>query len=184
MQQVDKPLLLLKNKPLIAHVIKLAEEQIDDLVISVNRNLEFYSDFHLPLIPDLSKQSMGPLAGIYSAMQWYRNTPAPPQYLACFPADVPLFPKNLVAALEAQLQRTNADIAWCRQAEQLQPLFSLWNLESYLEIESAIEHGMYSPKFFIESQRNTLIEVKSNNPGDFFNINTPEELLQAERYFE
>jgi len=50
----DKGLINFHNKPLVAHVIASIEGQVDDIVISANRNTDQYKLFSLTVISDLS----------------------------------------------------------------------------------------------------------------------------------
>ena len=65
---VDKGLLEYKNKPLIEHTINALTPQVDDIIISANRNIERYKDYAKKVISDESEDYLGPLAGIDAAL--------------------------------------------------------------------------------------------------------------------
>ena len=65
---VDKGLLEYKNKPLIEHIINIIAPQVDDIVISANRNTERYKEYARKVISDESEDFLGPLAGIDAAL--------------------------------------------------------------------------------------------------------------------
>jgi molybdopterin-guanine dinucleotide biosynthesis protein A len=193
MNHLDKPLLPLAGKPLIQHVIDLARPQVADLVINVNRTLASYRQFQLPLVTDLSKPCEGPLIGIYSAMQWFIDQDIEAQYLACFPADVPAFPADIVGQLASQLQKQPGPaagrdksvktVAWCQTGDQVQPLFSLWPFSLLTNLERAIERGVHGPRLFFRDHENVILQLPAAQAPQFFNINTPAELATAERMF-
>ena len=183
----DKALLSLHDQPLIEHVIALANKQVSRLAISVNHNLHKYEYLGIPLIQDYSNQYAGPLVGICSALRWFNaergnegeNTGI--KYLACFAADVPCFPHDLVTQLADSLINSDSEVAWCRCEGQLQPLFSLWSLNTLPKLESAIAKGLYGPKLVIPSLRNTLVEFNKLEAGYFLNINSEELLANAQK---
>ncbi|MCH7817716.1 MAG: molybdenum cofactor guanylyltransferase [Proteobacteria bacterium] len=174
MGYLDKALLKLHDRPLIEYVLATARKQVGELTISVNRNPHKYRYLGLPLIADCHNQYAGPLVGIYSAMQWVAKTRKQTRmkYLACFAADVPWFPSDLVAELASQLLISGSEVAWCTCAKQVQPLFSLWSLDTRPVIESAIASGIYGPKLVMPQLKNVLVEIQAHEPGYFFNINS------------
>ncbi|MSR12112.1 MAG: molybdenum cofactor guanylyltransferase [Gammaproteobacteria bacterium] len=183
MNYCDKPLMPLLGKPLIEHVIALATPQVGELLISVNRNLQDYAYLDLPLIADSRRLYGGPLVGIYSAMRWLlkTNTAAERTHLACFAADVPRFPLNLVSTLAAAMVQPDCQVAVARTGTQLQPLFSLWSLTTFSILEAAIAENLCGPKLIFP--RLDTVEVEFNDTGseNFMNINTPSQLSGMEQ---
>ena len=194
MKNLDKPLLPLAGKPIIQYVIDLARPQVNCLLISVNRNLDCYRRFDLPLVTDLAANCDGPLAGIYSAMQWIHEQGIEADYLACFPADVPAFPSDVVSQLHASLKRladakndsnqTGDTVAWCQTGDQPQPLFSLWPFTVREELKQALARGIHGPRLFFQTNPNLALLVPAPQPLQFFNINTPEQLAEAEQLID
>ena len=199
MGNADKPLLQLAGLPIIRHVIDLALPQLDALVISVNRNLSRYQQFDLPLVTDLAANRGGPLVGIYSAMQWFHDQGINADYLACFPADVPVFPADIVDQLQSALEGVTEQqsismpvsnpashpasnkVAWCQTGDQVQPLFSLWPFSVLPDLKRAVAQGIHGPRLFFQDHPHQLLKLPLPRPPQFFNINTPEQLTQAEQ---
>lgn len=193
MNNLNKPLLPVANKPVIEHVIGLARPQVQNLVISVNRNLDDYRRFGMPLVNDLPLNLEGPLLGICSAMHWFREQDLDADYLACFPADVPAFPHDIVSQLLDRLRQLTAaagkidagdkTVAWCKTGEQVQPLFSLWPFSAFTDLSQALKSGVHGPRLFFRDHPNVILALPSPVPPEFFNINTPEQLAAAELLF-
>lgn len=183
MDYQDKPLLKLHNKPLIEHVISRVSDQVETLAISVNHNSHLYDYLKLPIIPDYGNPYAGPLVGIYSAMRYFdrKQHETGVKYLACLAADVPLFPGNIIKSLYENLSRTQSQVACCVCGNQIQPLFSLWRLDTIDSLESAISRGIFGPKLIFPDLITTMVEIPDNNRGYFLNINTQEALLRAEK---
>ncbi|MBT8145646.1 MAG: molybdenum cofactor guanylyltransferase [Gammaproteobacteria bacterium] len=194
MGNVDKPLLPLAGKPIIQHVIDLAHLQVDDMTISVNRNLDAFRALGLPLILDQPANCEGPLLGIYSAMCWFHEQGTEADYLACFPGDVPAFPPDLVSQLTESLEQTadtgtssqarNRTVAWCQTGDQMQPLFSLWPFAILRDLEKAIEGRIHGPRLFFRNHPNVTLKLPAPSPPLFSNINTPEQLAEAQQQLE
>lgn len=182
MKHLDKALLDLNGRPIIEFVIEQASADVDKdkLLLSVNHNPEKYLYLNIPIIEDYREMYGGPLIGIASAMRWLskHNDKSKIAYLACFPADVPFFPNNLVSQLYNAAIDSKLEVACTICDEQIQPLFSVWSLSVLEKIEAAIGEGIYGPKLLIPQLHHRLIEIPQTCSTDFYNIND-EASLQA-----
>ena len=180
----DKALIRLGGTPLIEHVIRNSSNQVGQLVISANRNSEKFEYLELPLIPDIKQAYAGPLVGILSAMYWMISAGKSPDstYLACFPADVPWFPDTLIKQLTRALETQCKRVAWSEGRGQVQPLFSLWSLETLPVIEQAVTNGQFGPKLIMPLIDNVLVKFKNTDHRHFLNINTKKSLQIAESF--
>lgn len=185
MEYTDKSLLLLVNQPLIEYTIELAAPQVSELLICANHNQARYSYLYLPIIADRINPYGGPLVGIYSALCWLADNrrDRPFSHLACFPGDVPVFPRNLVEKLAVAIDQTGAQVAICKSDEQLQPLFSLWSTTTQDILEKAILENLCGPKLILPRLNSVEVQFADLSARDFLNINTPEDLSAMERLF-
>lgn len=96
-QGIDKGLLPIDGKPLIAHVADfMAANHIQDIYISANRNTSQYQPYGT-VLPDLYDiHYAGPLAGIYTALT---HTEKP--WLWVLPVDMLFLPTDLLDKLAA-----------------------------------------------------------------------------------
>ena len=126
----DKSLIALDGIPIIERVVVNASPQVKKLLLSVNRNSEKFAYLGLESFGDYTDDVSGPLIGIVSAMEFIQAQRAihseSTQLLACFAADVPQFPVDLISRLQSSMQAENADVALASFRGELQPLFSLW----------------------------------------------------------
>ena len=182
----DKTLIKLGGTPLIEHVIRNSSNQVGQLVISANRNSKKFEYLELPLIPDIKQAYAGPLVGILSAMYWMISAGKTPDstYLACFPADVPWFPDSLIKQLTRALETQCKRVAWSESRGQVQPLFSLWSLETLPVIEQAVANGQFGPKLIMPLIDNVLVKFKNTDHRHFLNINTKKSLQVAESFIK
>lgn len=177
MQYRDKALLPLLGHSLIERVVALAAPQVNELLISVNRQPEKYTFLDLPLIPDHELPFAGPLLGIHSGMRWISaNRDGRYTHLACFAADVPRFPETLVSMLAVRLEQSAAQVAVCVCDGQIQPLFSLWSLDSQATIADAIADGLYGPKLVLPRLSSVEVAINRQHAADFYNVNSEENL--------
>lgn len=176
----SKPEQILAGRSLLEHVVRRAEHQVDELILSSNSSSAFYRQFGLPIVPDRDDSQSGPLLGIATAMDWVvdqqaRNRPLP--LLACFPVDVPIFPDNVVAQLKHALSTQSKQVAVACQAGQLQPLFSLWHCTSAAIIKKAIGAGIFGPKPLLPELDSVVVDIPCSSTFDFTNLNTQQDML-------
>lgn len=102
----DKGLLKLKDKPLVEWVLARIAPQVDEILISANRNLDAYSAFGYPVLPDKTEGYAGPLAGIARGLLDAKH-----ELILSVPCDTPFLPDDLVARLLSALQAGDYDCA-------------------------------------------------------------------------
>ena len=179
-----KPLISLGEQPLIDHVITLAKPQVSRLVLSINQHHSHFEYLNLPIIADAINPAIGPLSGIVSSMQWYREndeTLDDDTYLACFPADVPRFPADSVSQLVESVLNTGSDAAIFETNGQVQPLFSVWRFRVLETLKRLLESGLAGPKLVLPHIEHTLIRITTSGELEFFNINSPTDLAIAQK---
>ena len=103
---VDKGLVELDGRALVAHVIERLAPQVGELVINANQNRDRYAAFGYPVVADVIPDFAGPLAGLHAAMA-AATTP----YVVTSPCDSPFLPADLVARLALALAATPLDLA-------------------------------------------------------------------------
>src|SRR5687767_10821159 len=90
----DKGLVEFLGKPLISHVIQRLSPQVDEILISANREMETYAALGHPVMADALEGFAGPLAGLHMGMTEARHP-----YVLTVPCDTPLLPMSLVERL-------------------------------------------------------------------------------------
>lgn len=180
MSHTDKGLQEFKGAPMVLHVINRLGPQVGHLLISANRNLESYAQFGLPVFQDDLSGYEGPLAGFQSGLR-HCQTP----YLLTAPCDTPFLPDNLVERLAEALVLQAADVAVAVAAKpgsnerQPHPVFCLMKSTLLPHLNRFLESG--GRKIDAWHSSLTTTEVLFDDPSCFRNINTLEELQQAEK---
>lgn len=167
---VDKSWLEWQGLPLIQHVVKQIQPQVDELIISANRTIEKYQALGFTVINDESNEQLGPLAGIFSAMNYVHQhfSNSDDISLLTTPCDMPLIPENLKTLLYHAAHKQQICVA--KDSQRIQPLVALIpislqsNLKSYLESEQRkVEQWMLDT--------NPYIVDLSSHSKCFININ-------------
>jgi molybdopterin-guanine dinucleotide biosynthesis protein A len=172
---VDKGLVDLGGRPMIAHVLDRLAPQVADVLINANQNLDRYAAFGFPVVPDVVGGFAGPLAGLQAGL-----TRAAREYAATVPCDSPFLPADLVARLRAAIKAADAQIAVARTFDQPHPVFCvvrrdvLPHLEAFLAAGGRKIDAWYATLF--------VVEVPFDDEADAFrNVNTAIELTDAAR---
>ena len=167
---IEKPLVDLGGKPLLAHVIARLEPMVDDFVLSVARQAERYQPFGYPVVAD-DDPGQGPLAGIVSALAAVQTS-----WILTTPADTPFLPSNLVAALAPACARRGAAVVTAGGHRQNLSMLLDQRLAASLA-EFYRSGGRAVHRWLVP---NGVDEVEFPRDG-FFNINTPEDLDLARK---
>lgn len=169
---VDKGLQLFQGRPLVAHVLDRIAPQVDQLLISANRNPEAYAAFGHQILSDVIDGYIGPLAGLQAGLRACR-TPL----LATVPCDAPRLPTDLVARLRAALDLSGAPVAVACTADGVQPVFLLCHRGALSSLENFLGAGHRGVSAWAASLNATRVSFADS--AAFANINTPEELQAA-----
>jgi molybdopterin-guanine dinucleotide biosynthesis protein A len=169
----DKGLELLNGRPLTAWVLERISPQVDELFISANRNLDQYSLFDHPVLPDACPDFQGPLAGLLRAM-----TEAAHPLILSVPCDTPFLPDDLVERLTVALEESGAEIAipvcggQVHRAVCLCRRSLLPGLENFL-VQGGRRVGEWQSML-------SRVEVPFDDERGFLNLNTADELAAGE----
>ena len=68
MGMIDKGLVELDGKPLVAHVLARLAPQVGALIVNANRNVERYAALGHPVVGDAIGGYAGPLAGLHAGL--------------------------------------------------------------------------------------------------------------------
>jgi molybdopterin-guanine dinucleotide biosynthesis protein A len=174
MNGADKGLALLRNKPLIQHVIERLKLQADEIFINANREITQYRKFNYPVLQDENDEFIGPLAGFSLGLQYARY-----EYLLTVPCDSPLLPLNLAQRLMAALIEHLADIAVASSDGSTHPVFCLCKKSVFLSLRDYLSSGERKVSAWQKSQKYIEVDFSDNSDG-FTNLNTLEDLTALE----
>jgi len=175
MNGVDKGLVELSGKPMVAHVLARLQPQVDEILINANRELEQYASFGHAVIPDEIAGFAGPLAGLHRGM-----TAASEPFVMTVPCDSPYLPTDLAARLMQALNAEKADLAVAKTGHQTHPVFCLCRRELAPHLAEFLRGGGRKIDAWYATLK--VVEVPFDDEADgFANINTLEELKSLEQ---
>jgi len=164
--QEDKGLLILDDKPLIEHILGCIKPQVDDIVISANRNIEAYERYVPRVMPDLYDDFQGPLTGIATCLPECQH-----EWILVIPCDMPKLPGNLVE----KLNETDSGKLIVAKAGDHRQLVFLMHRSLKHNLDDYLQHGHQQAMAWIALQQPEVVTFESK-AGEFININKPEEL--------
>lgn len=172
---VDKALVALGGRPLLAHVVARLAPQVGALAIGANGDPARFAGFGLPVLADGAAAGAGPLAGLLAGLDWAAGLGATALVTAA--ADTPFLPRDLVARLHAAAGPTSPAVAAAPRAV-LHPTAGLWPAGLRAALAADLARGERRLGGWAEAQGCAVAVFP--DPDGFFNINTPDDLARAE----
>ncbi len=186
----DKALLTLGGQTLLSRVIDRLSPQVAALALNANGDAARFDAYGLPVRPDSLPDFPGPLAGVLAGLDWAAEQGA--DTLVSVAADTPFFPCDLVPRLLMQaegqqhplvLAATKGDAktrSKSRSGLIRHPTFGLWPVALRDDLRAALQDGLKKVVLWTDPHggREALFPSAPFDP--FFNVNTPEDLAQAE----
>lgn len=167
-----KPFRLLCGQPLLNHALDLARRWSDDVAISA-RDQEIEGG--TPVLRDA--EGAGPIAGIAGALRFARDRGL--DAVLTIPCDVPLLPDDLPAKLTAALTGP-VKAAIPESGKIYHPASALWAAEALDALPAYLATGRRSLMGFAERIGFTTVQWPVEPFDQFFNVNTPKDLAEAE----
>ena len=172
---VDKGLVPINGRPMIAWVIDALRPQVATVMINANRNHDRYGAFGCPVIDDGDSEFRGPLAGMASAMR-VAETP----WVAVVPCDSPLITGELVERLYAAVASSGSPVAVAHDGERLQPVFALLACTLLADLAGYLDDGQRKIDRWYARHGYDSVDF-SDVVESFANINAPEDRSALER---
>ncbi|AYD01091.1 molybdenum cofactor guanylyltransferase MobA [Neorhizobium sp. NCHU2750] len=179
----NKALLPLNGKAVLRHVVDRLTPQVTS--VSVNSSAAFPGFESLPVIEDSVAGQLGPLAGILTGMRHYAEA----SHYLTVPCDSPFFPKDLAERLIAACDSKEA-IVIASSLGRRHPVFGLWptaladDLEHSLVVEDNRRINAFLDRHHTVAVDFSPLQTGAGELDPFLNINTPEELTDAQAFAE
>lgn len=174
----DKAMTVLGGQTLLARAVARLAPQVKDLAVSSNRLQGEAVD--LPILADATPTFDGPLAGIEAGLQWAKLRGH--ASLASVAVDTPFFPPDLVQCLSVG---DPARIQVARSGGRNHPVFALWPIAALEPLTAFLARAETRKVMaFLDEFGFEAVDFASNPFDPFFNVNTPDDLAEAERLIE
>ncbi len=172
---VDKGLVQIGGRPMIAWVVDTLRPQVADVLINANRNHDSYRRFGCGVVDDGDSEFRGPLAGMVSGMRAAR-TP----YIAVVPCDSPLLHDRLVQRLYDAARASGASIAAAHDGERVQPVFALLACQLLDDLAGYLDDGERKIDRWYARHGYESVDF-SDVAESFANINAPDDRRALEQ---
>lgn len=171
---VDKGLVELRGRPLVAWVLERLAPQVGELLINANQNLERYRGLGYPVVSDQITGFAGPLAGLHTGMSSARGA-----FVLMVPCDSPFLPTDLARRLYTALTDADAELAVAKTGTQAHPVFALTRTSLLPHLTAFLERGGRTVYAWYDALK--VVEVAfDDQERAFTNINTTDELKTIE----
>jgi molybdopterin-guanine dinucleotide biosynthesis protein A len=178
MNSVDKGLVMLRQKPLIQHVIERLKPQVGEIFINANREIAQYEAFGLPVLKDENGEFLesyiGPLAGFSLGLQNAKH-----DYVLTVPCDSPLLPLDLAERLYNSMAASRMDISCASSNSNTHPVFCLMKKSVLPSLQAYLESGERKVSTWQKSQQYVEVDFSDCDEA-FVNLNTLEDLKALE----
>ena len=174
----DKSEVKLGDKTLLEHTLHKIKSKFSKIIIVSNRKvLKNYT-----IIEDCIDGQLGPLVGVLSAMKYIQKNNFSYNWVATFPCDTPFFDIYIIEEFFKVSKLNDSLLYFVKSKEKRHNIFGLWSLKLIEILEKDIIQNNYRK---VEKWANKagvkIINVSYDGTDPFFNINTQEDLIEAEK---
>lgn len=172
----EKAFELIRGWSIIDRIVACLGAQMTDIVVNANGDMQRFGHIGFPVIGDLRKDIHSPMAGLHAALAHGRDG----GYGAVLtvPSDAPFLPLDLVERLLVAVRPA----AIAASAGQRHYLTGIWSTSLLDELEKAMDSQL-APRLrdWTLVCDAAVVHWPAEPYDPFFNVNTPEELAEAER---
>ena len=178
----DKNLVKLGSKSLIEHTINKVREKFKKILIIANKDIKIKQSKDLTIIPDCIEGNLGPLVGVLTAMKWTKNIKENYKWIATFPSDTPFFDISIVEQYKKKIISSDSALYFVKSNEKRHNIFGLWSIDLLNTLENdLIKNNFRKVEDWANKIGVKVINIKFHEFDPFLNINTKEDLNEAEK---
>jgi molybdopterin-guanine dinucleotide biosynthesis protein A len=178
----DKSLRTIGGRTALDRIIERLTPQVRRVILNANADPRRFDAFHLPVVADGLPDNPGPLAGVLAALDWAAVADPSLTWVLTLPGDAPFIPRDLVSRLHAARQINDATLACATSDNRTHPVIALWPVSIRDEVRHAVaDQGIRKMEDFTQRYRRATVDWPVTPVDPFFNVNTPDELAEANR---
>ncbi|UGV25634.1 molybdenum cofactor guanylyltransferase MobA [Rhodopseudomonas boonkerdii] len=178
----DKPMRVIAGRSMMARVIDRIAPQCDALVLNANGDTTRFAVFGLPVVADSITDFPGPLAGVLAGLDWTAQHRPDIRWMLSAPGDCPFLPRDLAASLHRARSDEDAELAVAASAGQTHPVVGLWDVALRHDLRHALmNEQLRQVSRFMARYRLAKVDWPTAPLDPFFNANTADDLIEAER---
>ena len=174
----DKSKVKLNGKILLEHTLDKIKSKFNTIVIVSNSRIAK----NYIVIKDCIDGQLGPLVGVLSAMKWIKENNYSQEWIITFPCDTPFFNISIIDKFVEVSKLNDSLLYFVKSKEKRHNIFGLWSLKLIKTLEKdIIEHKHRKVEEWANKIGVKTINISYKEIDPFFNINTKEDLMEAEK---
>jgi molybdenum cofactor guanylyltransferase len=179
---IDKVRVGIGGATILDRVVTRLRGQCAGLVLNANAESVRFANVGLPIVSDSVADFPGPLAGILAGLDFAAAQSPDIAWVISVPSDCPFLPRDLVPRLHQARHDAGATLASAASGGRRHPVIGLWpvslreDLRRALVEEGARKVGEWSARCPL-----AIAEWPTDPVDPFFNVNTPDDVANAER---
>jgi molybdenum cofactor guanylyltransferase len=178
----DKALIRIGGITILERVLARLRPACTGIIINANGDPARFAQFGLPVVADEVQDFAGPLAGVLAGLDFAAAHAPEVSYVASAPGDCPFLPYDLVSRLHEARNSAGTFFACARSGDWRHPVAALWPVGLREELRHAlVEEGLHKIEVWTARYGIAIAEWIPQGVDPFFNVNTPEDLKEAER---
>jgi molybdopterin-guanine dinucleotide biosynthesis protein A len=177
---VDKGHCEIAGRTLLDRVIARLTPQCESLLLSSNENPTPLHPSRIPVLADPFPARQGPLAGLLAGFDWAGENRPGEEWVLSTSIDCPFLPHDLASRLHDARRVADTPIAVATSGERIHHVIALWHISLRVDLRDALGQGVRKVSAFIERHRSTLVEWRNEPVDPFFNVNTADDLVEAQ----
>mgnify|MGYP000888613363 CR=1 FL=1 len=177
-----KGLMMLDNTTLLEKIIHRLQPQVAQIILNINTNPELYRHYTelyaLTQVADdttSAQGSLGPLAGICTAMSAVKTTNHNAKWLLTVPCDSPRLPEDLLIQLSSVVKNKPMQVVNPISNGKKHHVIGVWSLDLEEPLRKFLYSGQRAVGKFLQSVNNTSLPFSTDDYDPFFNVNTPDD---------
>jgi molybdenum cofactor guanylyltransferase len=181
---INKGHIRIGGATILERVLARLRGQCARLVLNANAEAGRFA-VDVPIVADSVSGFPGPLAGILAGLDFAAAQKPGIGWVVSVPSDCPFLPRDLVPRLHRARHAIGATLACAASAGRHHPVVGLWPVElrealrHALTKEGAHKVGEWSARYPL-----AVAEWPTEPLDPFFNVNTPDDVAEAERLAE
>jgi molybdopterin-guanine dinucleotide biosynthesis protein A len=178
----DKARIRIGGVTILGRVLACLQPQCCSIIINANGDPARFADTGLPVVPDSVPDFAGPLAGILAGLDWAAANAPDVADVVSVPGDCPFLPVDLVERLEAARTAAKLPLACARSGDWRHPVVGLWPVALRDDLRRAlVDEDLHKIEVWTARHGVAIAEWTTRPVDPFFNINTSEDVVEAER---
>ena len=179
----DKGLIRIGRETILERALARLGPQCGGMVINANGDSARFAAFRLAVVADDVEGFAGPLAGILAGLDWLAANAPAVAWLASVPGDCPFLPRDLVPRLHAARAAARVPLACAKSGDWRHPVVGLWPVSLRADLRRAVvSEGLRKIEVWTARHGVALAEWPAEPVDPFFNVNTPEDAAEAQRF--